>query len=312
MDWRPSSVQCGLPTWSDPLRKFIVLAVLLSLVTAACSSTPAVVATIGGTTQITEADLGDLFETKAVPVDTELRDAIFALTALEILLQGMRADFGLELDQAGVDTMMSQLTAQRDGAGLSTADFLGVPNAGEGMLRFDAELVVLRRQVVDALVTAPSFIDEVMATPTLITRVCSAHVLVATEEEAQGVLDRLRAGEAIATVADEVSLDTGVGGDLGCRIAGEYVDEFAVATIEAPIGEPYGPIETLFGWHVLIVSERTAPTRDEVAADPVAVIPVSEATAIWQEWFNDKLRAADVVVEAKYGTWSATGIVPPG
>lgn len=281
------------------------------MVTAACSSSSGLVATVGVDGEITQDDLAALYETNTLPVDEELRQAIFGLIAYEVLVTAMEADFGFGIDEAGVEDLFTQISLERDSYGISTADFLGVPNAGEEMLRFDASLAVLKRQVVNALASDPEYIDAVMELPTLFTTVCAAHILVATEEEATTVIDRLGEGEAFAAVADEVSLDTGVGGDLGCRVAGTYVTQFADATVEAPLNEVFGPVETEFGWHVLLVTERTAPTREEVAADPIAILPVSEANALWQEWFNGKLQEAEVVVEPKYGTWSPVGILPP-
>jgi parvulin-like peptidyl-prolyl isomerase len=123
---------------------------------------------------------------------------------------------------------------------------------------------------------------------------------------------RLAAGEDFATVADEVSLDTDTeGGDLGCASAGSYVTEFAEAALAATIGEVVGPVESDYGFHVLVVSERTTPTRAEYLADPRALLTDDDLSSIWSNWFNDQLQAADAWVAERYGNWTPIGITAP-
>jgi parvulin-like peptidyl-prolyl isomerase len=89
--------------------------------------------------------------------------------------------------------------------------------------------------------------------------VCAKHILLGTQLEAEYVFVELLGGADFATRADTVSLDSGSGGDLGCRQAAVYVDEFAAAALEAPLNEVFGPVQSEFGWHVIVVSERTVP-----------------------------------------------------
>ncbi len=293
------------------LRKLSALIVVLALVAVACSSGSGVVATVGAT-DLTEADIGDFFESDTLPIDESLREAIFALLAREILLQGLGADFDLELDQTEVDSVYGDLIAQMEEAAMTPEDFLGVPDASVAMVRFNAEIGVIREQVVEGLIQQPETIEAFFSEPVAYTTVCVRHVLVATTEEAEDVLARLDGGEDFAAVATEVSLDTGTpGGDLGCSPAGRYVPEFAQASVTADIGALTGPIETDFGFHLLVVDERTAPTEEEVKADPQAHLTDADVNAIWTEWFNETLQTAEVTLDEKYGFWSSVGIIPP-
>ena len=99
------------------------------------------------------------------------------------------------------------------------------------------------------------------STPT--EQVHTRHILVATRDQAQAVLQRLRAGQSWADVARETSLDTGSGakgGDLGWGFSRDYVTAFAAAIEQAkPQGLVAEPVKTEFGWHVLEVTE-TRPT----------------------------------------------------
>ncbi|MCA9908824.1 MAG: peptidylprolyl isomerase, partial [Anaerolineae bacterium] len=85
------------------------------------------------------------------------------------------------------------------------------------------------------------------------------HILVATEAQAQDVLEALQAGESFATLAAAVSTDTsnaGNGGELGWAPLSRYVTEFADATRDAEIGAFVGPVQTEFGYHILQVRAR--------------------------------------------------------
>lgn len=294
-----------------PLRKIFALIAVLSMVAVACSSAGSGIVGTVGATEITEADLGALFESATLPINENLRQTIFALLAREVLLQGLNADFGLELNQDEVETGYQDLIAQIEQAGVTAADFLGLPDASVEMVRFNAEIGVLRGQVIDGLIRLPETIEAFFSDPGAYTTVCVRHVLMETVEEADAVLSRLEAGESFAVLAAD-SLDTETPeGDLGCSLAQRYVPEFAQASLDAELGMFVGPVETQFGFHVLVVDERTAPTEEEFKVDPQAYLTDAESSGLWGEWFNDTLRDAEVTLDEKYGFWSAVGIVPP-
>ena len=297
-----------------PLRKLIATLALFALTVSACSSSSAVLATIGtdpDTVQITESDVASLYASDSIPAGDTLRNAIFALVAREVLTTGAETDLGITIDQTVVDQLYDDLVAQRDAQGVDTATWLNIPDAGDGMIRFNADVAVLRDLVIKKLVDDPAYLDQLFANPVPITTVCAKHILVATELEAQDIVIQLLAGEDFAALADAMSLDSSPGGDLGCRLAGAYVDDFATAAVEAPLNEVTGPVESRFGWHVIIVSSRSVPTRDEVIADPLNRLTSAESSGLWEDWFNGQLEAAVVNVDPEIGTWSAAGIVPP-
>jgi peptidyl-prolyl cis-trans isomerase C len=89
--------------------------------------------------------------------------------------------------------------------------------------------------------------------------VCAKHILVAELDEAEAVVERLEAGEDFAEVAAEVSRDTGSaarGGELGCLPQGATVPAFDDAAFGAEVGVLTGPVQTQFGYHLLMVDER--------------------------------------------------------
>ena len=98
----------------------------------------------------------------------------------------------------------------------------------------------------------------------------AAHILVKTEEEAKDLKAKLDAGGNFADLAKTASIDTGsgaAGGDLGWFGLGMMVKPFEDAVVAAEVGKVAGPIQTDFGWHLILVQEtRIAekPTLDEM------------------------------------------------
>lgn len=152
--------------------------------------------------------------------------------------------------------------------------------------QFTAEVADLSAEEIEAAIEEAS---------TELFEVCVSHILVASEEEAQEVLTRLEAGEEFADVAGEVSSDTGSaqqGGVLPCGAPAGFVAPFAEATLAAPIGEVYPEVvETQFGYHVILVTERTDPTDEEIG------------DVLTSQWLLDEIREADVIVEERFGIW---------
>jgi foldase protein PrsA len=293
------------------LRRLAVVLALFAVLAAGCGGGDEEVGRVGDTA-IHLSDIAALFEGDTLPMDDTFLDTLYRVMAVEALRQGLAADFGDTIDPTLVASYLAQLEASRAQSGETPAQFLGVANASEEMIRFNAEVLALRDTTVAHLLVSPETIDMLFSDPATMTTVCVKHILVATQEEAEAVKARLEAGEDFAAVAAEVSTDTTAeDGDLGCASAGSYVYEFSQAAMEATVGEITGPIETEYGWHVLIVSERTTPTREEYLADPEAMLSDDDVSTIWAEWFNDELQTVDARVAEKYGTWTSIGIKAP-
>ncbi len=98
----------------------------------------------------------------------------------------------------------------------------------------------------------------------------AAHILVATEEEANKLKEELAGGADFAELAKTKSTDTGSGangGDLGWFGLGMMVKPFEDAVVGAKVGEVTGPVKTDFGYHLILVKEtRIAekPTLDQL------------------------------------------------
>lgn len=104
------------------------------------------------------------------------------------------------------------------------------------------------------------------------TQVHARHILVATQAEAEAVINRLKEGEDFAALAAELSTDTSnkdQGGDLGWFGRGKMVAEFEEAAFNGEIGLYPFPVETSFGFHVIEIlgKEQRPIDRTEVMYD---------------------------------------------
>ena len=119
---------------------------------------------------------------------------------------------------------------------------------------------------------------EAAGDPELPGYLCSNHLLVETEEEANDALLRIIDGEPFADLAIELSTGPSGpnGGDLGCAVEGSFVPEFEAAAYAAGNGDIVGPVETSFGWHLIEV-ETVGPATEEnhPDADPVELAQIA-------------------------------------
>lgn len=96
------------------------------------------------------------------------------------------------------------------------------------------------------------------------------HILVKTEDEANALIAELDAGKDFAALAQENSIGPSgpAGGDLGYFGQGQMVKPFEDVAFNLEAGEySKNPVQTQFGWHVILVEDRRsteAPSFDSV------------------------------------------------
>ena len=127
------------------------------------------------------------------------------------------------------------------------------------------------------------------------------------------MLSALEGGADFAELAQERSDDPGSGaqgGDLGCAPRGAYVPEFEAALFGAEEGEIVGPINTDFGSHVIRLDE--VQTEFDELEDTIRQQLAGQEDP-FTAYIQLVLRAAEVVVDARYGTWSMEEgrVIPP-
>ncbi len=92
-----------------------------------------------------------------------------------------------------------------------------------------------------------------------LTQVKASHILVADENTAKQVKEKLDNGEDFAKLAKEYSKDTAnanKGGDLGYFTRDKMVKEFADKAFSMKKGEISDPVKTSFGYHIIKVDDK--------------------------------------------------------
>ena len=119
--------------------------------------------------------------------------------------------------------------------------------------------------------------DMIKAMPPTV-EIRASHILLANQADAQAVIKQLDAGGDFAKLAKEKSKDTqsaANGGDLDYFNEGDMVPEFWAAAAKLQKGQyTEQPVQTQFGWHVILVTDkRTKPVpsfdqmKDQVKQD---------------------------------------------
>jgi hypothetical protein len=171
---------------------------------------------------------------------------------------------------------------------------------------------------VRARVDAPSA-DELQqryeARPADLGVVCIRQVVLASESEAQDIVDELEGGASIEDIARARSIDDATKANGGAVqdaagtecVAGydtEHVDAAVVgALVDAAPGEVVGPVRGAAGWYVV------QPRADGDIADDLATLVAQHAGDLM---FFAYLTRADVTVDPRFGRWDlATAAVAP-
>ena len=88
----------------------------------------------------------------------------------------------------------------------------------------------------------------------------ASHILLNTLEEAQALAERIEQGADFAALAREHSTGPSGpgGGDLGWFAEGRMVEPFFKAVTKLEKGEVSDPVETQFGWHLILLTDQRA------------------------------------------------------
>lgn len=86
----------------------------------------------------------------------------------------------------------------------------------------------------------------------------ACHILVKTKEQAEQIRQEIIDGRSFSAAAREYSEcpSSSEGGDLGYFPRGMMVPAFDKAAFNMPIGEISQPVQTEFGWHLILVTDK--------------------------------------------------------
>lgn len=119
----------------------------------------------------------------------------------------------------------------------------------------------------------------------------ASHILVGTETEAFSIVTQLAEGADFAELAKTFSTGPSGpnGGQLGWFGLGQMVPPFEAAVLALEVGEVSAPVETQFGWHVLILNDQRevgGPTFEEVRGQLLETVMSDRITAAVNEALN--------------------------
>lgn len=178
-----------------------------------------------------------------------------------------------------------------------------------------AMVMLVDRQIADEIGDDPAaFYEE---NPEEFTEICVSHVLVGlqggrtaseAQVEARELRDRVEDGEDFDAIAREESDDPAAaseGGALGCgtRLSLQFDPTFEAAAFSLEEGVVSDPVQTQFGSHLILVTERRVQDYDEVE-QLVPQVMVQARTQRVDDYLVGVICDEDVSVNPRYGSWT--------
>ena len=298
----------------------ILFGALLAL--PACSTTSAVAASVNGHDISTTAVTNDVSDfAQSADFRRQLQQQGVQLTKDGPIPTSFSAQWLVSLMQNEVITLVAKqrhVTATAQELAAARAQFQSSQSSGKAFGQLPARLqkkLVAAAALQSALraslkpvSNAPALQQAYQALQADCTsKKLVGHILVATPEAAQQVVDELKKGTSFASVSKQVSTDKGSaaqGGLLMCVDSAQWTQldpTFRAGAEATPVGGISKPIKTQFGYHVIEVLDLTpdnaAPLVNATArpADPLAPV------------VSNFFKRAKLYVNARYGTLRRQG-----
>jgi parvulin-like peptidyl-prolyl isomerase len=312
------------------MKRTLSVLVLAVVVLAACANSAVVAATVNGH-DITADDVtrgahgfgeSALFRQQLSQQQVDLRPTgpvpmAFASQWLQSLITSEAIkQYAAKHHIAPSDQEVAQARQQFSGSSASASAFKQLPK-------------FLQRQLVDTTAlqlairsaTKPTVSDAKLNTAyQQLAADCTSkrligHILVATADQAQQVIDRINQGESFGAVASAVSTDSGSAAQAGlltCQDSSQWsqIDPtFAAAAEAVPVGQISKPVQTQFGFHVIEALELTPEN-----ARPLVLATVQASDPLAQV-IGKFIQHSKITVNPRYGKLERQGtsfaIQPP-
>jgi parvulin-like peptidyl-prolyl isomerase len=150
-----------------------------------------------------------------------------------------------------------------------------------------------------------------------------SHILVGDAATANALAQQLAAGANFADLARANSTDSQSavsGGSLGCLDAQQLDPTFQQAADSAPLNQVVGPVQTQFGYHLILVTpwnpsfEKLREQLAQQATSQAQQQVQQQRSQLYGQAITKRLDAMKVKVDPRYGRWDAKGqyqVVPP-
>ena len=267
----------------------LALTLAASLGLAACSDSNEVVvsSTVGDLTQ------EDFYEEMKKLAGTQFLE--------QIMIEKVLND-KYEVSQEDVDAEFEEVKAQ---FGDEFQSALSESGLTEDSLRSNIKFNQLRNKAIADSITdedIKAYYDQAS------TELKARHILVADEETANEVIEKLNAGEDFATLAKELSTDTASGengGDLDWFTVGQMVTEFNDAAYALEINEISKPVKSNYGYHIIQVTDKREiedfGTLEEKkdAIKETLIANAQASSTYWQSVVADLVKEAKIEVKDK-------------
>ena len=319
------------------MRRFVPLLVAFALLTSACSALGAAPAATVGSTKISTGEIEEemdairgnrqytdvLEQTYGLPTQgsagTGTFDAAFVaqVLSLRVWYQLVEDDLAARGVLPIPDDLLAESRAEivQQFDSLDPEAFESFPASYQDRLIEQRALLVLVEQEILAEIGDDErrFYD---ANPDEFTEICISHALVGVQgrtpaeaqQRARALAQRIADGEDFTAIATDESDDPGAaaqGGQLGCgtRRQLQFDPTFEAAAFDLEDGVVSEPVQTQFGSHLILVTERRVLPYAEVRESVRLVMAEARDTRVSEHVVN-VICAGSVTVNPRYGTWS--------
>ncbi|WP_420585587.1 peptidylprolyl isomerase [Ruegeria sp.] len=169
-----------------------------------------------------------------------------------------------------LDQLIQQQLLGQQQEDLTTLNALALENEGRSLRAVQTVTALLEQELSDEAIQAAY--DAQYADFEGEDEFDASHILVETEEEANAIKAQLDDGADFAELAKEKSTGPSGpnGGALGWFGKGQMVPEFEGAVLGLEKGQVSDPVQTQFGWHVVILNDKRkseAPALEAVRGE---------------------------------------------
>jgi peptidyl-prolyl cis-trans isomerase C len=247
--------------------------------------------------------------------DTFRRQSAEAV-ALSVVLDRAAHDEGITVEEKDARDALGKMIAERFPDGLAGfAQLLSDVGASEQDVVDEIKRQQATSALFDKVATPERTVSEADARlyfdqhPANFLQPAARHlrnIVVPSQDDANDVLAKLRAGGDFAALAKQFSLDQSTrdaGGDLGFVSADQADGDFAGPAFSTAVGAVFGPVRCAHGWNVGQVLEQrpaVALAFDQVKVQLRSELAAAAAKTRWRHWVTQRVKAADIEYADEY------------